>query len=229
MRHHLIDATAGSGGVRCEDGLNTLPRRRLPRPAATVLGFEIRGDDLSAVQRRPASVVAEAAEMRASACGNSSVPSRCTARHATSPCLAGAGRADGRAGVVVTVGLGGARSAAAGIDTWCGLDVGRPSVCPHVVRCLDVGLSTVAVCRVFRSVVASGKSAAPKTASVRRLAPRAPGRRAIEHAGLEALRSSAGRRQPDGSYRQDTAFRYLVAARERDHPVGRRHRGVHRL
>lgn len=44
-----------------------------------------------------------------------------------------------------------------------------------------------------------------------------PARRAIEHAGqratADAIREAlAGSRQPDGSYRQDNAFRYVVAS-----------------
>jgi SAM-dependent methyltransferase len=43
-----------------------------------------------------------------------------------------------------------------------------------------------------------------------------PARRGIEHAGEQATRdaltaSFAGSRQPDGSYRQDNSFRYLIA------------------
>ena len=54
-----------------------------------------------------------------------------------------------------------------------------------------------------------------------------PARLAIEHAGEPSTRKAlaaafAGSRQPDGSYRQDNAFRYLIAGR--DHI----YRGSHR-
>lgn len=53
-------------------------------------------------------------------------------------------------------------------------------------------------------------------AAVRAQLAAGPSRKAIEHAGLlatvAAIRDAfAGSRQPDGSYRQDNAFRYLVA------------------
>jgi SAM-dependent methyltransferase len=52
--------------------------------------------------------------------------------------------------------------------------------------------------------------------AVRGILASGPARRAVEHAGLDAttetLRSAfAGSRQPDGSYHQDNAFRYVIS------------------
>jgi hypothetical protein len=103
-------------------------------------------------------------------------------------------------------------SAAAGIDTWCGLDVGRPSVARTwcVAWTWDCPLWRLSGVSVGRDV---GDVLGAEHGECEALGAAGPGRRPIDHAGPEALRSAyAGSRQPDRGYRQDNAFRYLIAA-----------------